>query len=93
MNAAPEISVNTEWVAPMAVLRGKLISLAVSHNKENQHHILSLTQELDQLYKNSMDLGLESLRLDVEQKCLELDTLFTAKVEEALKAQGQVSIT
>lgn len=84
-NALPETPPSMVWTAHKAVIRGKLISIASSHNKMHRQKILDLTTELDRLYKNTATLCLESTRKLIDQKSLELDSLLSSKTEKAFR--------
>lgn len=85
LNALPETPPPIVWTAHKAVLRGKLISIASSHNRLHRQKIIDLTKDLDSLYKDTNSLVLESTRKLIDQKSLELDSLLSSKTEKALR--------
>lgn len=85
LNALPETPISVVWTTHKAVLRGKLIGIASAQNKMNRQWILDLTTELDILYKNTSRQSHDSMRVEIDQKRLELDVLLTTKAEKALR--------
>lgn len=85
LNALPDTPPSILWTAHKAVIRGKLISIASSHNKNHRQRILTLTTELDRIYKDTEKLGLESTRKTIDQKRLDLDSLLSSKIEKELR--------
>lgn len=85
INAIPETPSSMVWTAHKAVLRGKLIGIASVRNRNDRHKILVLTKDLDNLYKDTNSLHLESTRRLIDHKRLELDSILSRKVEKALR--------
>lgn len=78
LNATPDRSPSTLWVAHKAVLRGQLISIASRKNRERWQQIYTLTTELDKSYKiQTRNPTLSNTQL-LAQKCLELDTILSS---------------
>lgn len=85
LNPVQDTSISTTWVTHKAFMRGKLIEIAASKNRERNKKIQTLTRELDTLYKNPQNLHNHNTKLIIDQKRTELNTILSTNAEKALR--------